>query len=161
MWKPHPRLPDELARVVAGERRVRTRPLEDDGVLAASDSHVTVVRAGEIALHAPWCDVARVTWDETSLTLTFIDPQTSPLTLTPARALDLAFLTHIRECIESAQILSQARELANGTIVTGWVLRDASGRLHTRTTASGPIDAGDAGVPRDLEARVREAAGLT
>ena len=112
----------------------------------------------------PWTDVDRASLDPETATIhvTLVTGASLDLALTSER--NRSFAQTLRERVQNSVVNSSSTELENGIIVRVAVRRDSDGELFSQVIAPGTVDLADpatAAVVDGLEARVRQAAGLT
>lgn len=109
-----------------------------------------------------WSDFETGTWDDdaNTLTLTFVDPRTPPLSFVIPREADGLAIMMIRERIERSIVYTQVSQLPSGAIARGQVRRNPDDSLFTQIIVDSDITEGDRLALDGLDHELREAVGI-
>ncbi|WP_297564991.1 hypothetical protein [uncultured Arcanobacterium sp.] len=130
--------------------------------LAAWPQKLGIIGA-EVCEFIEWADFLRGAWDSESrtLTLTFVNPKLEALIFQFPADYDETLILMIRERIDRSVVFQQFTELPSGGIARGQVRRNADESLFTQIIADATPAPEDQEVLWNLEADLRDAAGLS
>lgn len=116
---------------------------------------------GERATYV-WSDFETGTWDDdtNTLTLTFVDPRTPPLSFLIPREADGLAIMMIRERIDRSIVFTQVAELPSGAVARGQVRRNPDDSLFTQIIVDSDITEADRLALDVFDTELREAVGI-
>lgn len=126
------------------------------------DGYLGVIPAeGERATYV-WSDFETGTWDDdtNTLTLTFVDPRTPPLSFLIPREADGLAIMMIRERIDRSIVFTQVAELPSGAVARGQVRRNPDDSLFTQIIVDSDITEADRLALDVFDTELREAVGI-